>query len=34
VRRRRPLGHIRPQLVDERRHRSHALTRTLSIDEA
>jgi hypothetical protein len=29
----RPLGHVRLQLVDERRHRSHTLTRPPSIDE-
>jgi hypothetical protein len=29
----RPLGHVQLQLVDERRHCSHALTRPPSIDE-
>jgi hypothetical protein len=33
VRRGRPLGHVQLQLVDERRCRCHALTRTPSIDE-
>jgi hypothetical protein len=33
VHRGRPLVHVRLQLVDERRRRSHALTRPSSIDE-
>jgi hypothetical protein len=33
VRRGRPLGHVRLQLVDERHRRSHALTRPPSIYE-
>jgi hypothetical protein len=33
VRRGRPLCHVRLQLVDERRHRRHALTHPPSIDE-
>jgi hypothetical protein len=33
VRRGRPLGHVRLQLVDEQRRRNHALTRPPSIDE-
>jgi hypothetical protein len=33
VRRGRPLGHVRLQIVDERRRRSHALTHPPSIDE-
>jgi hypothetical protein len=33
VRRRRPFDHVRLQLVDERRRRSHALTRPPNIDE-
>jgi hypothetical protein len=32
VRRERPLCHVRLQLVDERRHRRHALTRPPSIE--
>jgi hypothetical protein len=33
VRRGRPLVHVQLQLADERRRRSHALTRPPSIDE-
>jgi hypothetical protein len=33
VRRGHPLGHVRPQPVDERRHRKHALTRPPSTNE-